>query len=80
MKHSDAANDNRAEKLILRTRQVWEPRLGDRITDNAAAQLSDNISGFFAVLAQWALAERRETGNDLSPPTRDGDGEVCDDR
>ena len=82
MKHPNAVNDNPAERLILinRTRQVWEPRLGYRITDDAAGQLSDNVIGFFATLAQWALAERLEAANDLSPPTNDADDEVRDGR
>jgi hypothetical protein len=80
MKHLNAANNNPAERLILRTRQVWEPRLGYRIADDAAGQLADNVSGFFATLVQWALAERLEAANDLSPPTNDADGEVRDGR
>ena len=80
MKHSSAENDNRAEGPILRTRQVWEPRLGYRITDSAAGQFANNVTGFFAVLAQWALMERLEAANDLSMSTRGANGEACDDR
>jgi hypothetical protein len=79
MKHLNAANDNRAERLILRTRQVWEPRRGHHISDNAARQLANNVTGFFAVLAQWALTENLEAANDISQPTRSAGGEVCDD-
>ena len=69
MKHLNGANDNRAERLILKTRQFWEPRLGYRLADDAAWQLTSNVTGFFAMLAQWALAERLESANDLNPPT-----------
>jgi hypothetical protein len=79
MKHLNAANDDKAEWLILRTRQFWEPRLGRYIADDAASQIADNVTGFFATLAQWALAERLQAANDLSPSTED-DGEVRDGR
>jgi hypothetical protein len=44
-----------------------------------ARQLANNVTCFFAVLAQWALTENLEAANDISQPTRSAGGEVCDD-
>jgi hypothetical protein len=47
MKRLDAANDNDAGKPIARTREVWQPRLGRDLTDEAARQIMHNVTGFF---------------------------------
>jgi hypothetical protein len=59
MKRLDAANDNDAGKQIARTRQIWQPRIGRDLTDEDVRQVAENVTGFFAVLAEWAHAERR---------------------
>jgi hypothetical protein len=53
VKPSHAANDD----LIDRTRQVWEPRLGRDLTREDARQIAENVTGFFAILAEWSRAE-----------------------
>jgi hypothetical protein len=53
VKPSHTANDN----LIEQTRQVWKPRLGRDLTREDARQIAENITGFFAILAEWAAAE-----------------------
>jgi hypothetical protein len=60
MKPSHAANDN----LIDRTRRVWQPRAGHNLTDEDTRQITENITGFFAVLAQWSRAEMQVPAND----------------
>jgi hypothetical protein len=60
MKPSHAANDN----LIDRTRRVWQPRTGHNLTDEDARQITENITGFFAVLAEWSRAEIQVSAND----------------
>ena len=50
MKPSHAANDN----LIDRTRQVWQPRLGRDLSREDARQIAENVTGFFALLAEWS--------------------------
>jgi hypothetical protein len=60
MKPSHAANDN----LIDRTRRVWQPRAGHNLTDEDTRQITENITGFFAVLAEWSRAEMRVPTND----------------
>ncbi len=80
MKRLDAANDNQPEKLLDRTREIWQPRLGRDLTDEDARQIMHNVTGFFGVLAEWARAERREAANDAGAPTAANDGEVRHDR
>jgi hypothetical protein len=60
MKPSHAANDN----LIDQARQVWQPRTGRDLTNEAARQIAENVTGFFAILAEWSRAERLAAAND----------------
>lgn len=60
MKPSHAANDN----LIDRTRQVWQTRLGRDISSEDARQIAENVTGFFAILAEWSGAEMPVPAND----------------
>ena len=80
MKRLDAANDNDAGKQIARTRQVWQPRLGRDLTDEDARQILHNVTGFFAVLAEWSRAERLAAANDAAAPAKPNEGEVSRDR
>ncbi len=80
MKRLDAANDNQPEKLLDRTREIWQPRLGRDLTDEDARQIMHNVTGLFGVIAEWARAERREAANDAGAPTAANDGEVGHDR
>lgn len=54
------AQSRQAENLIDRTRAVWQPRLGRNLTAHEARQISTNVTGFFAVLAEWARKEEHE--------------------
>ncbi|MEO8884310.1 MAG: hypothetical protein ABI377_13005 [Devosia sp.] len=80
MKRLDAANDNDAGKLIVRTRQIWQPRIGRDLTDEDARQIMHNVTGFFGVLAEWSRAERLSAANDAAAPAKPIDDEVCHDR
>jgi hypothetical protein len=60
VKLMSAANDN----LIDRTRQVWQPRLGRDLSREDARQMAENVSGFFAILAEWSRAELPVPAND----------------
>ncbi len=72
MKPSSVANDN----LIERTRTVWQPRLGRDLNREDARQIAENITGFFAILAEWSRAERLAPANDTPEPTTSDSGEV----
>ena len=65
MKPSHAANDN----LIDRTRKVWQPRIGRDLTNEDARQISENVTGFFAILAEWSRAEMPAPANDAGKPS-----------
>ena len=60
MKPSHAAHDN----LIDRTRKVWQPRTRCDLTNEDARQIAENITGFFAILAEWSRAEMPAAAND----------------
>jgi hypothetical protein len=45
--------------LTDRTRQVWQSRLGRDLSREDARQIAENVTGFFAILAEWWHAERR---------------------
>jgi hypothetical protein len=80
MKRLDAANDNDAGKQIVRTRQIWQPRLGRDLTDEDARQITHNVTGFFGVLAEWSRAERLAAANDVAASAKPNEGEVRHDR
>jgi hypothetical protein len=72
VKLSHVANDN----LIDRTRQVWQPRVGRDLSREEARQIAENVTGFFAVLAEWSRAEMPVPANDTAKASRSNDGEV----
>jgi hypothetical protein len=47
-----------ANNLIDLTRRVWQPRLGRDLSREEARQIAENLTGFFALLAEWARAEK----------------------
>ena len=74
MKPSHAANHN----LIDRTRQVWQPRLGRDLNREDARQIAENVTGFFAILAEWSRAEIPVPANDITGPSTSDAGEMHD--
>ncbi len=70
------ANDN----LIDRTRKVWQPRIGRNLTDEDARQISENVTGFFAILAEWSCAGMPTPANDAGKAVTSDKKEVRDDR
>jgi len=42
--------------LIDRARTVWQPRLGRDLSREDARQIAEDVTGFFAVLAEWLRA------------------------
>ena len=76
MKPSHAANDN----LIDRTRQVWQSRTERNVTDEDARQIAENVTGFFAILAEWSRAELSAPANDTGKPIASDNKEADHDR
>lgn len=72
MKPSRDANDNHVD----RTRQIWQPRLGRDLGDEDARQITQSVTGFFGILAEWSRAEKLAAANDASAPATPIDGEV----
>jgi hypothetical protein len=68
----NAANDN----LIDRTRQVWQPRLGRDVSREDARQITQNVTGFFGILAEWSRADKLTAANDGAAPATPNNGEV----
>jgi hypothetical protein len=66
MKPSHATNNN----LIDRARQIWQPRIVRDLTDEHARQITENVTGFFSILAEWSRAEVPTPANDTGKPHR----------
>ena len=60
----NATNRHRNDSLIGRTRAVWEPRVGRRLTHDEAEQIATNVAGLFSVLAEWSRAEPSPSARD----------------
>jgi hypothetical protein len=65
MKLAPAANDN----LIEQTRRLWRSRLGRDVSREDARQIAENVTGFFAVLAEWSRAEGSAANDNEAPST-----------
>jgi hypothetical protein len=76
VKPSHSANDN----LIDRTRQVWQPRLGRDLSREDARQIAENVSGFFAILAEWSRAELPVPANDTGKTSASDNEEASHER
>jgi hypothetical protein len=74
VKSSRAANDNLKDRLIWRTREVWQSRVERDLADEDARQIAENVTGFFSVLHEWSRAETLAMANDNhEPPAVSGD-------
>jgi hypothetical protein len=76
MKPPHAANVN----LIDRTRKVWQPRIGRNLTNEDARQISENVTGFFAILAEWSRVEMPTPADDDGMPVASDSEEVRHER
>jgi hypothetical protein len=65
VKPSYSENDN----LTDRTRQVWQSRLGRDLSREDGRQIAENVTGFFAILAEWLHAERRAANDNETTAT-----------
>jgi hypothetical protein len=62
--------------LVDRTRRVWQPRLGRDLTREDVRQIAENVTGFFAILAEWSRAEAPVPSNDTRKPANSDASEV----
>jgi hypothetical protein len=65
------------EYLIDRTRKVWQLSIGRNLTNEDARQINENITGFFAILAEWSRVEIPTPVNDAGKPVASDDKEVA---
>lgn len=45
------------QELTEHTIAVWQPRLRRRLSKEDAREITENITGFFAILAEWSRQE-----------------------
>ncbi len=63
--HSKAAQsrDKEAPDYIERTRAFWQSRYARELTREDARQMAHNLVGFFRLLREWEIEERRAALN-----------------
>ena len=72
VRQSHAANDN----PIDRTRHFWQLRLGRDLSPEDARQITENVTGFFALLAEWSRVELPSPANDNGKLAASGNKEA----
>ena len=50
------------DNLIDRTLEVWQPRNGQRLSDEDARAILENVTGFFTLLLEWEANEQQKKG------------------
>jgi hypothetical protein len=50
------------DNLIDRTLEVWQPRNGQRLSDEDARAILENVTGFFTLLLEWETNEQQKKG------------------
>jgi len=48
------------QELTDQTIAVWQPRHRRRLTNEDAREITENITGFFTILAEWSRQEGRD--------------------
>jgi len=55
------------DNLIDRTLEVWQPRNAQRLSDEDARAILENVTGFFTLLLEWETNEQqKKSGQDDS--------------
>ena len=50
------------DNLIDRTLEVWQPRNAQRLSDEDARAILENVKGFFTLLLEWEANEQQKKG------------------
>jgi hypothetical protein len=50
------------DNLIDRTLEVWQPRNAQRLSDEDARAILENVTGFFTLLLEWETSEQQKKG------------------
>ncbi len=48
------------DNLIDRTIEVWQPRNANRLSDQDARAILENVTGFFTLLLEWETNEQQK--------------------
>jgi hypothetical protein len=48
------------DNLIDRTLEVWQPRNAERLSDEDARAILENVKGFFTLLLEWETNEQQK--------------------
>jgi hypothetical protein len=48
------------DSILKKTVEVWQPLTKEKLTEEDAREIIDNITGFFSVLKKWDDEERRK--------------------
>ena len=51
------------DNLIDRTLEVWQPRNAQRLSDEDARAILENVKGFFTLLLEWETNEQQKKGD-----------------
>jgi hypothetical protein len=49
------------QELTEHTIATWQPRLRRCLSNEDAREITENISGFFTILAEWSHREERDS-------------------
>jgi hypothetical protein len=52
------------DNLIDRTLEVWQPRNAQRLSDEDARAILENVKGFFTLLLEWETNEQQKKASD----------------
>ena len=61
-----------SDDLLERTKAVWEPRYGHKLSDEETREIVRNVGEFFTILGEWAsrgdgAARVRGAANEQTP-------------
>jgi hypothetical protein len=59
--------------LVGATIAIWQPRTARELSREDARQIVENITGFFAILAEWSRAETLAPANDSDEAKTSGE-------
>ena len=51
------------QELTEHTIAIWQPRIKHRLSHEDAREITENISGFFTILAEWSNQKVRDGSN-----------------
>ncbi len=63
------------DQFVDETAQFWAERTGDKVSPEDARRITENLAGFFKVLARWSGADSRtQAGQGTCGPYEESGG------